>query len=418
MGLNPPIDIALIGTGNRSQTTYAPLFDFLRPWVRLVAVCDPVKENADRYADRMDVPAFYSLADLVKARPMEAALVVAPVDIHHAIACYLMSHGIHCHVETSMSSLLVQAREMVETARKHQVILRIAENFIRFPFDRIAKKIDESGFLGPVHRLLNLHDHTGYHNNSRWIHFMGAYPEAVQAIRHTMPTAPHYESAHRFHTSETYRAHFFTFPGNRLVIDQAANIKGLLGRYPRPGYTEIDGERGTIVRTASDQSNPQRGWTSEAEVRYVSDEALNTKAIADQVFPIRHHSENGCWASEYVDLPIGRVEYVNPYRLPPEANEAHAHRDYYGVAIVDHVIDFAEAVRGVAPSEYTDEDAYMAMMMEVATRESALRDGQRLCLPLQGELASEEKVRAELRAKHGVDPLDIEAMIAVSVPRP
>ena len=109
MGLNPPIDIALIGTGNRSQTTYAPLFDFLRPWVRLVAVCDPVKENADRYADRMDVHAFYSLADLVKARPMEAALVVAPVDIHHAISCYLMSHGIHCHVETSMSSLLVQA---------------------------------------------------------------------------------------------------------------------------------------------------------------------------------------------------------------------------------------------------------------------------------------------------------------------
>ena len=418
MSLNPPLTIALIGAGNRSSTTYAPLFDFLRPWVQLVAVCDPVKEHADALSDRLDVPAFYSLPELVKARPMEAALVVAPVDIHHGISSYLMQHGIHCHVETTMASLLVQAKDMVETAQKHNVTLRVAENFIRYPFDRIAKKIDESGFLGTVHRLLNVHDHTGYHNNSRWVHFMGAYPEAVQAIKHTMPTVPYYEAAHRFHTSETFRAHFYTFPGNRMVIDLAANIKGLLGRYPRPGYTEIDGERGTIVRTASEQSNPNRGWTSEAEVRYVSDEALATRAIADMIFPVVHEAENDIWARTYVDLPIGRIEYVNPYHMTPDTNVNHAHRNYYGVAIVDHIIDFAKAVRGVAKSEYSDRDALAAMEMEVGVRESALRNGELLKMPLEGDLESEEKVRAELRAKHGVDPLDIEGMIGVKVPRP
>jgi predicted dehydrogenase len=142
MSLNPPLAIALIGAGNRSSTTYAPIFDFVRPWAQVVAVCDPVKEHADALSDRLDVPAFYSLQELVKARPMEAALVVAPVDIHHGISCYLMQHGIHCHVETSMSSLLAQARDMVETAKNNNVTLRIAENFIRYPFDRIAKKID------------------------------------------------------------------------------------------------------------------------------------------------------------------------------------------------------------------------------------------------------------------------------------
>ena len=39
-------------------------------------------------------------------------------------------------------------------------------------------------------------------------------------------------------------------------------------------------------------------------------------------------------------------------------------------------------------------------------------------LPLEGELESEEKMRGDLRAKHGVDPLDIEGMIGVKVPRP
>lgn len=70
-----------------------------------------------------------------------------------------------------------------------------------------------------------------------------------------MLVTQYHESAHRVHTSETFRAHFFTFPGNKLVIDQAANIKGLLGRYPRPGYTEIDGACGTIVRQATEQSH-------------------------------------------------------------------------------------------------------------------------------------------------------------------
>ena len=417
MTLNPPIDIALIGTGNRAQTQYAPLFEFLRPWVRLVAVCDPVKENADAMAERLDVDAFYSVRELAKARPMEAALIVAPIETHYPLSCFLMSHGIHCHVETSMCNLLAQGQAMVQTAADNNVILRIAENFFRFPFDRIAKEIDRSGFLGEVKRISCFHDHTGYHNNSRWIHFFGDHPESVQAIKHTMPVAPHRESAHRFHTEESFRAHFFTFPGNKLVVDQAANIKGLLGRYPRPGYTEIDGQRGTIARTAADVTDPARGWHGAAEVRYCSDQALNSKAIADQIYPIEHVTEGGWWTNTYVDLPGGRVEYQNPFRVSSEAAR-HATRDYYTASIMDHIVDFASAVRGVRPSEYTDRDALMAMMMEVGTRESILRDGQRVMLPLEDELESETLVRTTLQEKHGVDPMDIEGMLEFSLPRP
>ena len=417
MTLSPPLEIALIGTGNRAQTQYAPLFDALKPWVRLVAVCDPVQANADAMADRLDVDAFYSVRELVKARPMEAALIVAPIETHYPLSCYLMANGIHCHVETSMCNLLMQGQAMVKTARENNVTLRIAENFFRFPFDRIAKKIDESGFIGEVKRLTCFHDHTGYHNNSRWIYFFGAHPVSVQAIRHTMPVAPHYEVAHRFHTEENFRAHFFTFPENKLVVDLAANIKGLLGRYPRPGYTEIDGQRGTIVREATNPNDAGRGWTGAGEVRYCSDNALNTKAIADEIYPLQHVAEDGWWTSTYVDLPSGRVEYANPYRAT-SASAIHATRDYYTASIMDHLVDFAKAARGVKPSEYTDEDALMAMMMEVGTRESALHDGEQFDLPLTGDLESEDTMRAQLKQKHGVDPMDIEGMLEFSLPRP
>ncbi|HEU5423965.1 MAG TPA: Gfo/Idh/MocA family oxidoreductase [Nitrolancea sp.] len=425
MSLDRPLDVALIGTGNRSQTTYQPLFASLQPWVRLVAVCDPVRENADAFAAAVGVPAFYSLRDLVQARICEAALVVTPIDGHSAISCYLSAHGIHHLVETSMASSLVQGRRMVDAAHEHNVTLRIAENFFRFPFDRIAKVVADSGFIGAVKRLTCFHDHLGYHNNSRWIVFYGAYPESVQAFSHTMPTAPHHQAAaraHRHHESETFNIRLYTFPDNRLVTDLAGNIKGMLGRYPRPGYTEIDGARGTIVQQATNDwqgdlavQQETENWQAKAEVRYCTDAELERSGQADQIFPIVNCSEEGNWTSTYVNLPSGRIEYVNPYR---PSGRVLINRDYYGAAVMGHIVDFAKAVRGVAPSEYTEQDALMAMMMEMGGRESARRDGARIALPLAEDLEVDELSLAAQRQKYGVDPLDVEAMLAVSYPKP
>jgi hypothetical protein len=39
-------------------------------------------------------------------------------------------------------------------------------------------------------------------------------------------------------------------------------------------------------------------------------------------------------------------------------------------------------------------------------------------LPLAGELIAEDQARRALHEKYGVDPLDIEGMLAISYPRP
>ena len=410
MTLDQPLSVALVGTGNRSQQVYRPLFEALKPWMKLVAVCDPVRESTNAFAEAAGVPAFYDLKELVKARPMEAALVVTPVPSHHSIAVYLLSHGIPVNVETSMCTLLVQAQEMVDAARDSNTILRVGENFFRFPLDRMMRLIADDGFVGPIKRLTCWHDHTGYHNNSRWISFFGSHPVAVQAISHTMTAAPHYQLPHRYYETESYRAHFFWFPDDALVIDHSGNMKSMLGRYPRPGYTELAGARGSIVQQAL-----QRG-AGEAEVRYCTDDALrNGGGIADQVFPIEHVNDGDNWLSSHVDLPTGRVEYINDHR---PGRTAYNHQEYYGAAVMGHLVDFAETVRGVRTSEYTDKDALMAMMMEVATRESAINSGVRLDLPLGGDLESEALLRAEQKQEYGVDPLDIEGMMSIKYPQP
>lgn len=408
MAPDRPVDIAVIGAGNRSSTIYQGLFQSLRPWVNVVAVCDPVKEHADRYADAVDAHAFYALDELIGADLVEAALVVAPIDVHHAISVTLSRAGVHHLVETSIASTLWQARNMVQVADEHGVKFRVGENFIRFHFDRISKEIDKTGFIGPVGRILCLHDHPGYHNNSRWLAFYGAHPETAQAIDHRMPVEPHWEAPHRYHEDEGFRCHFFRFPDNRLVTDLAGNIKGMLGRYPRPGYTELAGTRGAIVRAATEH------WHGAGEVRWCSDDALKNGARHDHVFPIEHVVEDDQWICDRVELPGGPVEFRNPNLL------AVSHpRAYYLSSVASHVTDFANEVRGSDYCEFTPADAVMSMEMEVGCRESMLRNGQEIPLPLTDlDIEAERRVRDELQAKHGVDPHDAEAMMGIMVARP
>ena len=81
-------------------------------------------------------------------------------------------------------------------------------------------------------------------------------------------------------------ARFFWFPENKIVVDQAANIKGMLGRTGRPGITSIEGTRGTISRWTT------RNWFGDGEVRYCSDKSLMDGAIADEIYPIINSKEN------------------------------------------------------------------------------------------------------------------------------
>lgn len=418
--LDAPVKLAIIGAGNRSTVVYQPLFKLLKPWVDIVAVCDPIKENADKYAAALGIKSFTSIEDLVASGTIEAALVVTPIDLHHAISVYLSENNIHHLVETSMSSLLKQAQEMRDTARNNNTIMRVAENFFRYPFDRIAKRVIDSEVIGDVKRVSCFHDHTGYHNNSRWVMMMDAFPEYAQAIEHVMPTAPHYEMPHRFREAETYSARFFFFPEDRLVVDHSGNIKGMLGRYFRPGYTEVNGAWGTLARSAS-----SKNWLGEVELRVCSDDALmNQRAVADRYYPVEHVVENGVWVQERLELPDQVVEYT-PFAQLSQYGDVrsnlyggHTHRAYYAVASAEILIDFALQVRGVRASEFSDDAAVMSMMMEVAVRESVLRQGERIALPLDEELEAEAKVAAALKEKHGVDPMDAQAMLSLKLGRP
>jgi predicted dehydrogenase len=421
---NQPLKIALIGAGNRAQTIYQPLWQSLKPWCQPVAVCDPVAENCAALANALGVPAYSDIRQLVKDRPMEAALVVTPVPSHHSLSVFLSSNGIHNHTETTWASMVCQAQEMIAAARQNRVIARVAENFFRMPVDRFAQAVRNHGYLGRIGRIYSYADHTGYHNNSRWIVFAKSHPEWVQCLEHAMTHPAFYSMPQRRHEVETLNARFFHFPNDLLVMDTGSgHVKGHLGRQPRPGYTEWQGERGTLVHRA-----PGAAWGNEqSELRYVSDARLAPAqeaagnlwggGLADVITPVVDQAENDCWSGAYADTPQGRIAYASPLRGFAKMGKISG-RDWYGVAVMDHLVDFVLAVRGLQPSEFTDEDALMSDMMEIGAHESALQEGRRIKLPITGDLEYDALERARQRKTYGVDPLDVEAMLAVSFPRP
>ena len=418
-----PLKLALIGAGSRSQTIYLPLWESLKPFCVPVAVCDPVRENGDKLAAALGVPAYTDIRRLVQDHPMQAAVVVTPVPSHHSISVLLSSNGIPNLTETTWASMVCQVREMIATARKHNVIVRVAENFMRMPIDRFAQTVRDHGYLGRIGRVVSYADHTGYHNNSRWIAFARCHPEWVQCIEHAMAHPAFYSQPQRWHEKERLDARFFHFPNDVLVMDVGSgHVKGHLGRHPRPGYTEWQGERGTLVHRGIENF-----FKDETELRYVSDakfapaqEAVGNLwggGYADVITPVVNTIENDCWTGAYADTPQGRIVYESPLRAFAKFGKV-SDRDWYGVAVMDHIVDFVLAVRGLRNSEFTDEDALMSTMMEIGAHESALQESRRIQLPVEGELEADALERERQRKQFGVDPLDVDAMLSVSFPRP
>jgi hypothetical protein len=420
-----PLRLALIGAGNRAQTIYQPLWESLAPWCVPVAVCDPVSENCEKLAASLGVPAYSDIHELVKDRPMEAALVVTPVPSHHSISVFLSSHGIHNHTETTWASMVCQAREMITVARENKAIVWVAENFLRMPIDRFAQTVRDKDYLGRIARIISYADHTGYHNNSRWLAFAQCYPEWVQSIDHDMAHPAFHSMPQRRQEKETLRARFFHFPNDMLVMDVGSgHTKGHLGRHPRPGYTEWHGERGTLVQRAG----ASIGWGHEqTELRRCSDavfadaqeeaQHLWGGGRADEVTPVVHESSNEVWTGVSANTPTGRISYESPLRTHVKCGKVNSN-DWYGVAVMDHIVDFALAVRELRDSEFTDEDALMSDMMEIGANESVLQEGRRIKLPVDGDPESDALERERQQERFGVDPLDVEAMLSVSFPRP
>jgi predicted dehydrogenase len=421
-----PVAVALIGAGNRARSMYKAVLPQLKPWLRVTAVCDPVAEHARDLAEQLGARPYTNIRSLVQDRAMEAAIVVTPIDSHHSISVYLSSNGIHNLIETAYASSLKQARDMARFAERHRVVSRVAENFFRTPHDRFAQTAKASDYLGKIGRIFCYADHTGFHNNSRWIVLAGGGCRSVRCIEHTMDNRPFNYLPHRRRERETMSTRFFEFDDMTVVdIGGVGHGKGTLGRQPRPGHFELQGTRGTMISLTAGAV-----WASEqkCELRRCSDarfDGLDGKAegpawarpgIADEISSIQTDIVPGTHIRAWSQTPSGVIEHVTPFCSTVGAATGESPAVLTGV--MGHVIDFVQAVCGMSPGEFSSADAVMSQAMEVAADESARQGGKQIVPADLGDTESDHQSLREQQDRFGVDPLDVEAMLSISFPRP
>lgn len=179
------LKVAVIGLGNIGNT-HAPVYQ-ADPLSDLVAVCDIIKERADKAAARYGVPAFYSVDDLLRNVELDAVTVASAGKEnggdHYEPTMQCLEAGLHVLCEKPISNDIEKARAMVRKADEKGVYFGINLNHRFVPPAAKAKQWVTEGRLGDL-LLINM---TMWINNpnesSPWFHLRALHPHSLDIMR-------------------------------------------------------------------------------------------------------------------------------------------------------------------------------------------------------------------------------------------
>ena len=115
------IRTAVIGVGYLGRfhaQKYAAL-----PHSELVAVTDVDAEAAARVAEELGTQALSDYRELFGR--VDAVSIVVPTQLHYEVAKECLENGIHVLVEKPITATVSQAKELVQLARQHRLVLQV-----------------------------------------------------------------------------------------------------------------------------------------------------------------------------------------------------------------------------------------------------------------------------------------------------
>lgn len=180
------LNVAIIGLGGIGNT-HAGVYK-AGDKANLAAVCDMDKARADKAAAQYGVPAFYSVADLIKNVKLDAVSVTTAGPEnggHHyepVMECF--EAGLHVLVEKPISNDIEKARQMVAKADEKGLYFGVNLNHRFVPPAAKAKQWVNEGKLGDL-LLMNMTMWIGNPNESSpWFHIRALHPHSLDIMRY------------------------------------------------------------------------------------------------------------------------------------------------------------------------------------------------------------------------------------------
>ena len=182
-----PLRVAVVGMGNIGNVHARCYRD--DELASIVAVCDIVKEKADKAAAEFGCPAFYSVREMVESGVAIdcASMCTAGIENggdHYEPTIELLEAGIHTLGEKPISNELKKAGRMVDLAKTKNLRYGINLNHRFTPAARRAREWVDQGRLGRLH-IINMTMWIDNPNEtSPHFHVRALHPHSLDVMRY------------------------------------------------------------------------------------------------------------------------------------------------------------------------------------------------------------------------------------------
>lgn len=139
--------------------------------VELVAVCDVVKEKADKKAEEYGCTAYYDYKEMIASESLDSVHICLPHYLHSEVTIYCLNAGVDVLCEKPMDISYAKALQMKEAADKSGRKLGIIFQNRYNPGTRFAVKLLKSGKIGELRGVsasLTWHRDQKYYDQDEW----------------------------------------------------------------------------------------------------------------------------------------------------------------------------------------------------------------------------------------------------------
>jgi predicted dehydrogenase len=181
------INVGIVGLGNIGNIHAGVYTQKLKDDVRLVAVCDLVKEKADKAAEKYGAKASYSVAEMLKSDVKLDAVSVATAGRenggdHYEPTMQLLRAGVPVLGEKPISNELAKAEEMVALAKEKRVPYGINLNHRFTPAALRAREWLDQNRCGEINMIDMFMWINNPNESSPHFHMRALHPHSIDVM--------------------------------------------------------------------------------------------------------------------------------------------------------------------------------------------------------------------------------------------
>ncbi len=145
--------IGIVGAGLWTERAHLPAFTHL-PDATVVGIADPDVERARALAHRFGVAHVVEDHRALIDLGLDAVSIVAPDDVHHAVATAALDARLHVLCEKPLARTVPEAADLVARAAAAGVVTKLGFVFRYSPALRQLRALVRDGYVGRIHSLV------------------------------------------------------------------------------------------------------------------------------------------------------------------------------------------------------------------------------------------------------------------------